>query len=442
MLRMRRPESRPNWQNWGRTATARPVEIASPGSSQEVSDLVQRAARSGLRVKAVGSGHSFTPIAVTDGVLVRLDRLTGIIDADIQTGLVRAHAGTTLHDLNRSLWSIGLALPNLGDIDEQTIAGAISTGTHGTGAGFHGIARAVVGLRIVQADGSIVDCDAEVEPELFRAARIGLGALGIATEVALQCVPAFLLHATEEPDSLPSIMGSLDAYLESADHVEFYWFPHTDRVLTKRNVRLPLDAPQRPLAGWRAWLDDEFLSNQVFGGLNRMASRMPGIVPRMNAISSRALSARSYTAPSYSVFASSRKVRFAEMEIAVPRAGLAEALGALVAMIEASSLRLPFPVEIRCAAADEVWLSTAYQQDTAYIAIHQYYRMPYAEYFTAFERIASRFAGRPHWGKLHSLGYASLRERVPRLDDFIAIRDRVDPGRIFANAYTEQVLGS
>ena len=439
---MSRSASRPTWQNWGRTATARPVKVTSVGSSQEVSEVVRRAARDGLRVKAVGSGHSFTPIAVTDGILLRLDGLSGIISADPQTGLVRAYAGTTLHDLNRALWAIGLALPNLGDIDEQTIAGAISTGTHGTGAGFHGIADAVVGLRIVQADGSIVDCDAAVEPELFRAARISLGALGITTEVTLQCVQAFLLHATEAPDSLPSIMGSLDSYLESADHVEFYWFPHTDRVLTKRNVRLPLDAPQRPLAGWRAWLDDELLSNQVFGGLNWMASKAPSIVPRMNAISSRALSARSYTAPSYSVFASRRKVRFAEMEIAFPRAALQDALGALVGMIEESDLRLPFPVEIRCAAADEVWLSTAYQQDTAYIAIHQYYRMPYAAYFSAFERIANRFAGRPHWGKLHGLGCAELRERVPRLDDFIAIRHRVDPGRLFANAYTEQVLGT
>lgn len=440
MLRM--TESTPTWRNWGRTASAQPREIATPGSAQEVSELIQRAVSAGMRVKAVGSGHSFTPIAVTDGIHVTLDRLTGIISADPQTGLVRAYAGTTLHDLNLALWSTGLALPNLGDIDEQTIAGAINTGTHGTGARLRGIASAVVGLQIVRADGTIVDCHPNLEPDLFNAARIGLGALGIITEVTLQCVPAFGLRAIEEPGSLPSLMNSLDAYLESADHVEFYWFPHTDRVLTKRNTRISIDELRHPLPRWKAWLDDEFLSNQVFGGLNWIAAKVPATVPRMNTISSRALSARTYTAPSYAVFASSRKVRFAEMEIAVPRSALQEVLSELVHMIERSNLRLPFPVEIRCAAADDVWLSTAYQRETAYIAIHQFYRMPYAEYFHAFEGITNRFDGRPHWGKLHGLTHAELRERVPRLDDFVAVRDRLDPSRLFANPYTERILGS
>lgn len=433
--------TRSTWRNWGRNVSARPAEIARPDSVEQVREIVLRAGRHGLAIKAIGSGHSFTPIASTDGIQVRLGESSGLLSTDRATGRVRAWAGTTLHALNHLLWAEGLALPNLGDIDAQTIAGAIGTGTHGTGARFTGLASAVVGLRIVLADGSIVDCDASTEPELFAAGRIGLGALGIITDVTLQCVPAFHMLAVEEPGMLSTVQESLTDFCESADHVEFYWFPHTDRVLTKRNTRLPPDASQQPLARWRAWLDDELLSNQVFGALNWASSKVPGIVPSLNAISSRALAARAYTAPSYAVFASSRKVRFKEMEIAFPRAVLNEALSELVEMVRTSNLRLPFPVEVRCAAPDDVWLSTAYQQATGYIAIHQYYRMPHEAYFDGFAEIADRFGGRPHWGKLHHLDVQQLRQRVPALDDFIAVRDRVDPQRRFGNDYLERILG-
>jgi len=441
VLRMTGPIDHRPWRNWGRTVSARPTQWALPETTEHVSALVGQAAKADLRVKAVGSGHSFTPIAATDGVLLQLDRLSGILAIDPETSQVRVGAGTTLHDLNLSLWSAGLALPNLGDIDEQTLAGAISTGTHGTGAAFNGLASAVIGLQIVLADGTVVDCDAQTEPELFSAARIGLGALGILTEVTLQCVPAYLLLAIEEPGLLPELEGSLDTFMESADHVEFYWFPHTDRLLTKRNARIPLTAAQQPLPRWRAWLDDEFLSNKVFGALNWVASKAPAIVPTLNSVSSRALSRRTYTAPSYAVFASSRKVRFKEMEIAFPRTNLPQVLAELVSMVRRSGLRLPFPVEVRCAQADDVWLSTAYQQQTAYLAIHQYYRMPHEAYFDAFEEIAGHFGGRPHWGKMHGLSAPELRQRVPRLDDFIAVRDRFDPQRRFSNDYLDRILG-
>lgn len=428
------------WQNWGRNVSAEPTRILHPATTLEIADLLSDPGIS--RVKAVGSGHSFTPIAVTDGVLLDLHRMSGIISADPATGVVRALAGTRLRELNQALWTIGLAMPNLGDIDQQTIAGAIATGTHGTGARFQGLASAVKGLRIVLADGSVVDCDADHDPDLFAAARVSLGALGIITEVTLQCVPAFLLQAREEPGRLADVLADIDARFDSVDHFEFYWFPNTERVLTKSNARVPLGGPGTPLPSWRAWLDDEFLSNQVFGGLNALASRAPGVVPTLNAISSRALSARTFTAPSYEVFASSRKVRFREMEIAIPREHLAHVLHELVGFLSRSDLRIPFPVEVRCAAPDDVWLSTAYERPSAYIAIHQYYRMPYEAYFDAFESIADAAGGRPHWGKLHTLDVARLRQRVPRLDDFIAVRERVDPTRRFGNAYLDRVLGS
>jgi FAD-linked oxidoreductase len=440
MLRMN-DNQRPRWQNWAGTAFAQPAAIEQPATTEEVVELVHRARQRGQRVKAVGSGHSFTGIAVTDGILLDLGRLTGVISTDAVSCTATVRAGTVLRDMNQQLWRSGLAMANLGDIDQQTLSGSLATGTHGTGAQFPGLAAAVLALKIVLADGTLVDCDDSRDPDLFAAARIGLGALGIITEITLQCVPAFLLQAVEAPDRLGAVMECIDSRFDESDHFEFYWFPHTDRVLTKSNTRLPLESGGRPLPRWRAWLDDEFLSNQVFEVVNRTCSRWPAAVPAINSVSSRALSARTFTAPSFEVFASSRRVRFREMEVAIPRESLPYVQRELTSFIERSDLRLPFPVEFRCAPADDVWLSTAYQRDSAYVAIHQYHRMDHGEYFDAFESITRSVGGRPHWGKLHSLGYAQLTRSVPRLDDFRRVRNRVDPDRVFSNDYLHHVLG-
>lgn len=430
------------WTNWAGTATATPGALARPESTDDVSRAVLWAGDRGMRVKAVGSGHSFTPIAVTDGLLLGLDRLAGIVAHDAVSGRVTVRAGTRLHDLNRELASRGLAMENLGDIDRQTISGALATGTHGTGARFRGLAASVLGMRIVLADGSVVDCDAERDPTLFEAARVGLGALGIVTELTLQCVPAFLLHAREEPGSLTETLARLDEIVAGTDHVEFYWFPHTDRVLLKRNRRLSLEAGEDPLPRWRAWLDDDFLSNSVFEMVNRVSAARPAWVPRINAMSSRVLSSREFTMPSFEVFASERRVRFREMEYAIPRDAVIDTLLSLRDYVDTSGVLIPFPVEVRFAAADEIWLSTATGRESAYIAVHQYHRMDHSSYFDGFEAIARNVDGRPHWGKMHGRSYEDLLPTYPRLADAVAVRDRVDPERRFGNDYLDRVLGS
>ena len=429
------------WTNWAGTAAANPVSVAHPVSTEDVVTLLASAAERGLRVKAVGSGHSFTAIAVTDGVLVELDRLVGVVDADPASGLVTVRAGTPLHALNHALAGRGLAMINLGDIDRQTISGALATGTHGTGARFPGLAAAVRGVRIVLADGTVVDCDAQRDPDLFEAAKVGLGALGIITELTIQCVPAFLLNAREEPSTLSATVARLDELVDEVDHFEFYWFPHTDNVLLKRNAHLPADAPVRPLARWRAWLDDDLLSNRVFEGINRVSTVRPAWVPRINALTSRVLSSREYTLPSYQVFASQRNVRFREMEYSVPRACVVDVLMALKDMTDDRDHRVPFPVEVRFAAADDVWMSTANGRESAYVAVHQYHRMDHAAYFDDFEAIAREVGGRPHWGKLHGRARDDLRPAYAHFDDFVTVRDRVDPQRMFGNEYLDRVLG-
>ena len=428
------------WTNWAGTVSA-DVTVATPAAVTELQRVVGESAAQGRRVKPIGAGHSFTPIGATDGVQLRLHRLSGIVHADRATGLVTVLAGTRLHELNEALWALGLSMTNLGDIDVQTVSGAISTGTHGTGARLGGIATQVRALDLVLADGSLLHCSADEHPDIFAAARVGLGALGVIATVTLQCEPAFALHAAESPASLDEVLADLDELVERHEHFEFYWFPHTRRVLTKRNDRVADDTALRPLPAWRARLDDEFLSNTVFEGLNRLTTRRPALIPRANAVAARALSAREYVDRSYRVFASPRTVRFREMEYAVPRAAVPELLAGIEAHLARSGEQIGFPIEVRFAAADDIWLSTATGRETGYVAVHQYHRREHESYFRAVEAVAKDLDGRPHWGKLHDRDAESLAAAYPRHADFVAVRDKLDPDRVFGNAYLEKVLG-
>ena len=444
---MRATASPATWQNWARTETAAPAVCVSPRGLDELTATVQAAGRAGQRLRVVGGGHSFTGAAVTDGVLLRLDQLATVERVQPGTGpggttLVTVGAGIRLRELNLALAERGLALPNLGDIDHQSLAGAISTGTHGTGARLRGLAGQVAGLRVVTAAGDVLDCSPTQHAEVFEAARLGLGSVGVLAAVTLATVPAFSLDAREEPWPLERVLEELpgpDGLVESNDHFEFYWFPHTRRTLTKRNNRLATVGP--PLGRARRWFDDELLANGVFEALNRFTTLAPRTSGAVNELAARAVSARHYGAPSYDVFVSPRRVRFREMEWAVPRAAVAQVLTELDAWIAASGEHVSFPVEVRFAAADDVWLSTAYQRDSAYVAVHAYARRPYLRYFTAAERIAAAAGGRPHWGKIHWLDAERLAALYPRFEDFRAVRATQDPGGMFANEYTDRVFG-
>jgi len=425
-----------SWSNWAGNVTTAPDLIAHPASTDEVVALVG----AHPRLKAVGAGHSFTPIAATDATLLRLDRMNRILHADTTTGLVRVQAGISLHELNPRLAALGLALPNLGDVDPQSVAGATSTGTHGTGARLFGIAKAIAALQLVTADGEVLEIDAG--HELFDAARVGLGALGIVTEVTLQCVPAFLLNAREEPMALSAVLGELDDLVDGNDHFEFYFFPHTDKALTKRNNRVPEGTAPAPLPRWRHLLDDELLSNTLYEQVQRLGTRRPALIPRINALSGSLLGAREYTDASHEVFVSPRRVRFRESEFALPRAAAAEAIGEMQRWYAKADESISFPVEVRFTAADDIWLSTGHERDNVYIAVHQFHRTDPTRYFAAMQDIFTAHEGRPHWGKMHTLGADYFRAVYPRFDDFVAVRDRLDPERKFTNAYLQQVLGS
>lgn len=429
------------WQNWGRSESVRPHRVEFPRTAEAVRRAVVAASAQGLPVKAVGAGHSFTGIAVAPGVLVDLSDLTGLVAVDVDRSRVTLRAGTRLYQIPALLAPYGLAMPNLGDIDRQSISGAISTGTHGTGAGFGGIATQVVGATLITAAGEPLVVDETENPELLPAVALGLGALGILVDVTLQCVPAFVLHAVEQPEDLDEVLSHLDRRVAESDHFEFYWFPHTERAMTKTNTRLPESAPRHPLPPVAKWVDDTLVGNGLHQVACSVAKAVPATIPAINRLSVRLWGDREFTDASHRVFATARSVRFREMEYAIPVENLRPAFDAVRALIDERGWRISFPVEVRFAAADDRWLSTAYGRESAYIAVHRYWRDDPRAYFEAVERIMLEHGGRPHWGKMHTLDASSLRERYPRFEDFTALRDRLDPGRLFANPYLDRVLG-
>ena len=427
------------WRNWGGNVSARPAREVEPASVEELAAAVRKAAEDGLTVKAVGTGHSFTSIAATDGVLIRPQLLTGIRKIDRDAMTVTVEAGTPLKRLNMALAREGLSLTNMGDIMEQTVSGATSTGTHGTGRDSASIAAQIKGLELVTADGSVLTCSEKENPDVFAAARIGLGALGIVTAITFAVEPIFLLTAREEPMPFDRVLAEFDELWAENEHFEFYWFPHTGSTNTKRNNRSA--GPEKPVSQLAGWFEDEFLSNGVFQVAQWVGRAAPATVPTIAQVSSKALSARTYTDIPYKVFTSPRRVRFVEMEYAVPREALIETLRELKTMVERSGLRISFPVEVRTAPADDITLSTASGRDSAYVAVHMFRGTPYQAYFTAAESIFTAHEGRPHWGKVHTRDAEYFSGVYPRFGEFTALRDRLDPDRRFQNDYLRRVLG-
>jgi L-gulonolactone oxidase len=429
------------WQNWSGRVRSTPARVAVPADTTQVADAVTAAVRDGLRAKAVGSGHSFSAIAATNGAQLRLDRIDRLHRVDRESGLVTVGAGIPLHRLTPQLAWHGLAMENLGDIDRQTVAGATSTGTHGTGAHFGGIATQLRGLELVLADGSVVHASADERPELFELARVGLGALGVVTAVTLQCVPQFALHVVDEPMPLHRVLDELDGLVEDNDHFEFFWFPYTETALTRRFRRLPGDAALAPEGRLAHWFDEAVVTNVGWEALLRVATRRPSLVPRVNRIVTGSLSRREYTDLAHRVFASRREVRFNEGEYAFPRNEFRAVFGELRSLLGRLDHPVAFPFECRFVAADDIPMAPTYRRPSAYIAFHQYRAMPHEAFFGAVEDVFATVDGRPHWGKMHRLGASELTRLYPRFADFVALRDELDPTGVFTNDYLDRVLG-
>jgi L-gulonolactone oxidase len=353
---------------------------------------------------------------------------------------VTVEGGIKLHELGPQLAEHGLSLENQGDIDRQSITGAIATATHGTGNRFQIISARIVALRLATASGEIVELSPQHDPEAYLAARVGLGALGVISAVTIQCVPLYTLHRHDQPLPLRDTLERLDEQVAGNDHFEFFVFPYTDVALTRRTRRS--DEQPTPPPQWKRDLQEQFVENKVLGAICSAGRRFPRLAPRLNRMITSLMSETRVEDRAYKVYATTRSVRFTEMEYAIPRPHAREAVERVMALVERRQLPILFPIEVRFAAQDEAFLSTAHGRDTCYIAVHQYHGMEFETFFRAVEAIMDEYDGRPHWGKRHYQTAATLRDRYPDWDRFQAVRRRLDPAGLFVNDYTRRVLGS
>ncbi len=427
------------YRNWAGNQVCLPAEILTPSTPDEVAAIVARAAEHGQRVKAVGAGHSFTSAAMTDGVLLSLDKVKAVESIDSATGRITVGAGMRLTELNKVLDGAGLAMPNLGDIAYQSIAGATATATHGTGADLGNLATTIVGMEIVDGRGQRIWCDETERPEFLRVARVGVGALGIITRVTLQCMPAFDLRATESIESLDDLLESFGDDVAANDHFEFFWMPGARRCQVKRNNRT---ADPREPESRMTYFRNKILTENIAAGLVvKVGARFPSAAPRIGELAGSSVKPRELVDKSYKIFASPRWIRFYEMEYGIPREAFPEAMSRVRDLVAGIGEPIFFPVEARVSAADDIPLSTGYGRDSAWIAVHVHKGGSYETYFQGVEKIMNDYEGRPHWGKLHFQDHTTLASRYPEWDAFQAVRAELDPAGRFANAYTDRVLG-
>ena len=426
-----------SWTNWSGHQKCQPRDFIRVSGVGELAEVVGEAAGQGRQITTVGSGHSFTPAALSDDLLLDISRIAGVISVDRDSGLVEVGGGTILADLNRELDRIGLAMPNLGDIDRQTIAGAVSTGTHGTGAALPNISAQIERIKVMDAKGEVREFSPGSDELL--AARVAIGSLGVITAVTLRTVPAFNLHRIDAPMDLDQVLSDFDRIAEENEHFEFFVFPYTRTALTLSRNRT--DRLLAPRSKADRFLGDVVLENGLGDLALRAAGRFRSAIPRMARHSTGFMSQSEQVDLSHRVFANYRTIRFNEMEYALPAEVGPDVLNRVLAMIEGEGFPLPMPIECRISAGDDALISQAHGRPTVYIAVHQHRTMEYQPYFREIEKIFREVDGRPHWGKLHFRTAAELAPSFPRWDDFQAVRDRLDPDRTFSNAYVKTVLG-
>ncbi len=419
------------WTNFAGDQTCTPAVFAQPTTR----DGVRHAIRGAASVRVAGGGHSFTDAVLTDGTLLSLRRLSRVLDIDTASGLVRCEAGITLGALSAVMWDAGLAFANLGDIDVQSVAGACATATHGTGAALGNLSTGLRSVELVLASGDVVELDGG---DALRAARVSIGALGVVTAVTLQAVPAFTLSGVDTTEPVEDVLASLEQRTTAHDHFGFFTFGHSPLAMTKTWDRV--DAPPAPPSRAVEWLEDVVLTNYAYWGACRVARARPAWIPAINRLCSRLSGTTRRVDRSYRIFATPRRVPITEMEYAIPRAAAAEAVRAVRAV--AARHPVPVPIEVRFVAPDDAFLSPAGGRDTCYIAVHQFAGLQWDAYFREVEALLVALGGRPHWGKRHFRRSADLAPAYPEWDRFQAVRDELDPSRVFTNAYVARVLGA
>ncbi len=426
------------WKNWSGIVSYQPQKVYMPYSEEEIVEVVKHNAARKRKMRTIGSGHSWTPLCETEQSLISLDNYQGIESVNHAAMQATVYAGTKIHQLTQMLFQEGLALENLGDIDRQSIAGAISTGTHGTGINFGIIPTQIIGLKLVTASGDVVTCSAQENPDVFKAAQVSLGTLGIISTITFQCVPAYKLRYVADKESLRSCLANIDNYNAHNRNFEFYWFPYSDVCQTKFSNITDEPVQDNPVSDY---LNGVVLENGIFGAVSEAVRLAPNLTTKVAKLASTLVSPFSKTNWSHKVYATPRMVKFNEMEYNIPIEHFKDTLLEVVDAFNHYRFKVHFPLENRFLKGDDIYLSPAYGRDSAHISFHVYKGMPYKAYFDAMESICRNHQGRPHWGKLHNLTAQELQPLFPKWNDFLNVRRSLDPNGLFLNGYLRQLFG-
>ena len=422
------------WKNWGRNVQFQPTGMYYPESEEEIVNLVKEAITNKKTIRVAGSGHSFTPVVETE-MLISLDKYQGLVLVD--GNQVTVKAGTKLKVLGELLYEQGLAMENLGDIDVQSIAGAISTGTHGTGADLRTIATQISKIKFVNGKGEIITVTEKDNYELFKSAQISLGMLGIILEVTINAIPTYVLNYRSDKTTWDKIFGQLDQF-KSNRNFEFYWFPYSKHIQTKVMNKVDLKMAKNKLFSY--WFNDIVMENLAFGLLCSISRILPPTAKYWSRFAGFTLSPFEKTNHSLRVYATVRKVRFVEMEYSVPQDKCEEVLNKLKDFIEKEKIRVNFPIEVRFVKEDDIFLSPAFESKRCYIAVHMYAKMKYQKYFEGAEKIFLEYDGRPHWGKKHFLTHDLVKQKYSKLGTFLEQREKMDPDGIFLNEHLKNLI--
>jgi len=420
------------WHNWSGAQVCIPAARLAPNDEGELAGMLKAAKGP---VRAVGSGHSFSALVPTDGTLLSLSNMSGMIGSDASRLQSEFWAGTRVADMGEPLRQAGLAMPNMADIDYQTIAGAIATSTHGTGPKFGSYSTQVAGLRLVTAGGEVLDLDAQHQPELFNAARVSLGALGVVTRVRLQNRKAFRLHQKQWVQKTEDLLEDIDRLIRENDHFEFNAIIHSDVAVAQAQNETTETATMAKAGGG----DGDALGK--LAAVDTYLRNSPDAQAAILNFMVKHIDFPDVIDDSYKVFANVRDQRFNEMEYEVPAAAGPACVREVIKTIRQQNLRGYIPIEYRYVKGDDIPLSMFSGRDTCAISVHQFYDLDYHNFFAQIEPIFWKYEGRPHWGKLHTLNAAQFSRLYPRFKEFLDIRQSLDPSGKFLNAHLRSVFG-
>ncbi len=426
-------------KNWAGNITWTPSEIAYPTSEAAIQQIVLKAANDRKKIRIIGTGHSFTALCQTEEILISLDKFQGLISAEKEKVQATVKAGTKLNYLGELLFKEGMAMENLGDIDVQSIAGTISTGTHGTGKNFGTISTQVIALRLVNGKGEIVDCSETNNRELFKAAQISLGVLGIITQVTLQCIPAYKLALQNRKEPLATVLENLKERNASNRNFEFYWMPYTKTAWTKSSNIVEAAEPDK--VNFFNYWSEYVLENYLFKLLCEYATLFPSKNIAVSKITAGSVTDVKKVYYSHKIYATQRMVKFREMEYNVPRAAYKDVFKEVIKTVNSKKFNIHFPIESRFVKGDDILMSPAYGRDSAYIACHVYAKKDCRPYFNALEAIFRNYGGRPHWGKMNTLTPNDIIDLYPEFTTFRKHRAAQDPDKLFISPYLQQLLG-